>query len=389
MKPGGQVVELALAADDRVALEREMRRQGLVLLAAVERGRGAGVRAPLALGRARFPLTLFAQELHALLAAGLNLVEALETLAEKERGEAARVLERVLGEVRQGRTLSRALEPMPREFPALFVATVRASERSGDLPEALRRFIAYQQQMELVRKKVVSASIYPVLLVIAGLLVTLFLLGYVVPKFSHIYADSGRELPFLSTLLLKWGQAVEGAGGKLALVAVVLAGALAASAATMRGALGRLAWRIPAFGERLLIYQLARFYRTLSMLLRGGTPVVGALDMAAGLLDPTLKPRLAAARGRVREGMSLSAAMAAHGLTTPVAARMLGVGEQTGDMADMMERIAVFYDDEVARWVEWFTRLFEPLLMALIGIVIGGIVVLMYLPIFELAGSLQ
>ena len=208
-----------------------------------------------------------------MLAAGLNLVEALETLAEKERGGVvARTLERVLVEVRQGRTLSRALEPLPHEFPALFVATVRASERSGDLPEALRRFIAYQQQMDTVRKKVVSASIYPVLLVIAGTLVTLFLLGYVVPKFSHIYADSGRELPFLSSLLLRWGQAVEGAGGKIALAALVVLAALAYALAGARGAIGRLCWRIPAFGARLLIYQLARFYRTLSMLLRGGTP---------------------------------------------------------------------------------------------------------------------
>jgi general secretion pathway protein F len=137
------------------------------------------------------------------------------------------------------------------------------------------------------------------------------------------------------------------------------------------------------------LYQLARFYRTLGMLLRGGTPVVPAIDMASGLLTPALRPGLARAREAIREGRAISEAMSQHGLTTPVALRMLRVGERSGRMDEMMDRIASFLDDEIARWVEWFTRLFEPLLMAVIGVAIGAIVVLMYLPVFELAGSLQ
>jgi general secretion pathway protein F len=125
------------------------------------------------------------------------------------------------------------------------------------------------------------------------------------------------------------------------------------------------------------------------MLLRGGTAIGPALGMVAELLDPELQERLRGAETSIREGRSISYAMEAHGLTTPVSLRMLQVGERTGEMGDMMESIAVFHDEEIARWVEWFTRLFEPLLMALIGVVIGAIVILMYLPIFELAGSLQ
>jgi general secretion pathway protein F len=137
------------------------------------------------------------------------------------------------------------------------------------------------------------------------------------------------------------------------------------------------------------LYQLARFYRTLGMLLRGGTPVVTALDMASGLLAPGLQPSLARAREAIREGRAISEAMSAHGLTTAVALRMLRVGERSGRMDEMMDRIAGFLDEEIARWVDWFTRLFEPLLMAFIGVVIGAVVVLMYLPVFELAGSIQ
>jgi general secretion pathway protein F len=137
------------------------------------------------------------------------------------------------------------------------------------------------------------------------------------------------------------------------------------------------------------IYQLARFYRTLAMLLKGGIPVVTALDMVSGLLQPVLQGRLKLASLAIREGQPISRAMEAQELTTPVALRMLRVGERTGNMGEMMERIAGFYDEEMARWVEWFTKLFEPVLMALIGLVIGVIVILMYMPVFDLAGSIQ
>jgi general secretion pathway protein F len=125
------------------------------------------------------------------------------------------------------------------------------------------------------------------------------------------------------------------------------------------------------------------------MLLRGGTALVTALGMVDGLMPAALRPRLAQATQRIREGASISAAMEAAGLVTPVALRLLRVGERSGEMAEMMDRIAVFHDEELARWIDLVTKLFEPLLMAAIGVVIGAIVVLMYLPIFELAGSLQ
>jgi general secretion pathway protein F len=148
-------------------------------------------------------------------------------------------------------------------------------------------------------------------------------------------------------------------------------------------------WRIPAIGERMRVYQLARLYRTLGMLLRGGIPVVTAMGMVDGLLRPNLRERLQLAAQDIREGRPLSNVMELRNLTTPVAVRMLRVGERSGHMGEMMERIGNFYDDEIARWVDWFTRLFEPILMTGIGLVVGVVVVLMYMPIFELAGSIQ
>jgi general secretion pathway protein F len=341
---------------------------------------------------ARFSLMLFSQELLALLESGITLVEGLETLAEKEsRPDTRQLLQQVLDRLREGRPFSAALQQFPEHFPALFVAAVRASERTGDLQETLDRYVVYQAQVESLRKKIIAAAIYPALLIVVGALVSLFLLGYVVPRFSQVYEDMGDQLPWLSHLLLLWGKALQ---SHWAIILMVMAGAAVAviHALSRRSVIEwmvRQLWRIPAVGERLRLYQLARFYRTAGMLLRGGTAAVPALNLVGGLLAASLRSRLELAVEDIRRGRALSQAMEAHGLATPVALRMLRVGERGGRMGEMMERIAAFYDEDMARWVEWFTRMFEPLLMAFIGLVIGAIVLLMYLPIFELAGSIQ
>lgn len=386
-RQGLEALELdARDADDAI---RQATAQGYTVLSA---RRSFSLATMLPRSSSALSLALFSQELVALLEAGLNLVEALETLAEKEeRAEAKKVIRGLLDELYEGRSFSHALNAFPHVFTPLYVATVLASERTGDLPEAMARFVAYQAQLDVVRKKLVAASVYPVLLILVGGGVTMFLLGYVVPRFSHIYEDMGSELPLLSQWLLTWGQLIESNGIAVLVVLVVLvavAATLAREPAVRQWVADRV-WRFPAIGQRWRVYQLARFYRTLGMLLRGGTPIIPALGMTSGLLTVSLRERLSGAAAVIKEGRSISDAMESHDLVTPVALRMLRVGERTGRMGEMMERIATFHDDEVARWVDLFTRLFEPLLMAAIGIVIGIIVVLMYLPIFELAGSIQ
>jgi general secretion pathway protein F len=340
----------------------------------------------------KFPLASFSQELLALLEAGLNLVESIETLAEKEsRSQVKSALDALLQALYQGQTFSTALEQQPTIFPILYVATVRASEKTGDLAESLTRYVSYEQQIGLVKKKIISASIYPILLIAVGGLVIFFLLGFVVPKFSQIYEDTGSNLPFLSQLLLQWGVFLESHGKTFLMVlgAGLAAIIYALSQASVRKWLMQQFWRIPAIGERLRIFQLARFYRTLGMLLKGGTPIVAALGSVAGLLDVSLKANMQKATLAIQQGQPVSTAMELAGLTTPVALRMLRVGERGGKIGDMMERVAAFYDEELSRWIEWFTKLFEPLLMLFIGLVIGVVVLLLYMPIFELAGSVQ
>ena len=342
--------------------------------------------------KARVPLVNFTQELVALLDAGLSLTESIETLSEKEADVGIkRTLEQIRDRLFEGKTLSAALAELPGSFPALYVATVRASERSGAIREALSRYVTYQQQVDVLRKSLVNASIYPAVLAIAGILVTVFLMAYVVPRFSGIYEDLGSELPFASRMLMKWGQLLQAHGVVIFVlfIAAAVASVYVFSRPETRAAIGRQVARIPTLGQQLRIYQLARLYRTVGMLLRGGTPAVTAFDMSAGLLSAAMRPSLAAATLAVREGQSIANSLQHYGLTTAVAARMLRVGERSGNMGEMMERIAAFYDDELARWVGFMTRLIEPALMTVIGLIIGVIVVLMYFPIFELAGSIK
>ena len=337
-------------------------------------------------------LAVFSQQLVSLLEAGLSLVEALEALAQKESSSSTKhILDRILTRLYEGQTLAAAIAEHPATFPDLYVASVRASERTGALREALTRYIAYQEQADSLRKTLVNACIYPAVLLAAGLLVTLFLMGYVVPRFSSIYEDVGTDLPFASRLLLQWGQLIDAHAG---LVAV---GALAAIGGAIyglrrpaaRAAMSEWLARIPSVGRQLHVYQLARLYRTVGMLVRGGMPAVSALRMSGGVVFAGSRAAYAAATQAVVEGQSLAEAMERNGLTTPVAARMLRVGERSGNMGEMMERIADFCDEELARWVAVMTRLIEPVLMIVIGLIIGVIVVLMYFPIFQLAGSIR
>ena len=384
-----QPVALNLEAANDTSAADQARARGLTVVS-VER---AGWQLGLTPKRnTRFAVSLFSTELVSLLDAGLNLVEALQTLAEKERrAEGQEVLASILAAIHRGEPFSQAVAALPRHFSPLYVATIKAAERSGNVREALGRYISYQEELERVRKKIVSASIYPAILLSVGGLVISFLMFYVVPRFARVYEDMAGNLPFFSKVLLAFGSFI---GNNVVILGMAFAGLIggagyALSRPDVRAWLNMQLWRIPALGSQMKVYQLARLYRTSAMLLRAGIPAVRALDMVQGLLAAHLRPALSKAKTLIEQGQAMSAALGAVGLATPVAARMMVVGERTGDMGRMLGEIARFHDDEVSRTIEWFTKAFEPVLMAVLGLAIGGVVVLMYMPIFELAGSIR
>ena len=388
LAPDMSIASHVVDAHDAADARRQLEARGL-FVSAVDPLRAGGLRKR---GGPRMSLVLFSQELLALLTAGLGIVEGLEALLEKEANPSTRgVLERLLGGLREGKRFSTVLAEQPDLFPPLYIGIVRAAEGTSDLPRSLSRYIDYQQRIDLVRSKIVSAAIYPVILLAVGGGVSVFLIAYVVPRFAEVYQGAGRNLPWMSQMLLSWGQfAASHTSVLLAGAAALLAGlVLGLRRLAGNGGFARLAARLPGIGERVRIYELSRLYLTLGMLSEGGIPLVQAIGTVQSMVSPSMRANLAAARGEIESGLPLSGAFDANGLTTPISLRMLRVGERTGDMGPMLTQSAAFYDGEITRWIDRFTRTFEPLLMAAIGLVVGAIVVLLYMPIFDLAGDMS
>ncbi len=339
-----------------------------------------------------FPLRLFCQELAVLLDAGIPLYESLQTLREKEASApVAQVLSALTEALSQGKTLSQAMRSQPQAFTSLLIASIEASQRTGQTALALRQHADYLAWLTGMRDKLVGAAIYPMILIGASFLVIAFLTVFVVPRFAEIYEGMGGELPWLSGVLLSTGVAV-GEHPMLvlaSLVGVVMALVAASREPAVRAAVAARLWQLPVIGPRLRLIELASLYRTLGLLLQAGVAVVPALESSSELMGPSLRPALSQATGRVREGMRLSDGLHQHALTTPVSLRMIRVGEQTGELGPMLERAATFYDEELARFTDWVGKVVSPVLMLIMGVLIGGIVVLMYLPIFQVAEQIQ
>jgi len=389
--PGGALRNIEVRAVDASAARATATHDGLQVLGCKPRN-GTARAMRLGAGRQQVDVATFAHELASLISAGLSVTDALKTLAAKERvGARRQLLLDVVACVMEGLPLSAAMERQPGRFPPLLTATVSASEQTGDLATALRRYAAHQQDLRALRDKVSGAAVYPLLLLAVGSLVVAFLLGVVVPKFATLIESAHRDLPWTSALLMAWGRfaAEHGwavAGGALALFTAV---AVVVRREWHTGARARWIEALPVIGPTLRQFRHAQMYRTTGMLVQGGIPAPRALQLSSELLGRDDQQRLQRAIALIHEGRGLSQALEQAELGDPVATSMLTVAERTGELAQILERIAQFYESRLQRSIELTSRLFEPALMIVIGLVIGAIVVLMYLPIFDLASSIQ
>lgn len=386
-KLGSMTERLEVEADSPADLERRVREWGMTLIsaspAAMRQRRSLFVRNP------RFDRTLFTQELIALQEAGLSLIETIETLRDKATGLSQQVLDGLAAALYEGQPLSRAIEQQPEVFPPLYVATIASAEKSGHLAEALKRYHVYDAKLAAVRKKVASALIYPLMVIAVGGLILLFLLFYVIPKFSQIY-ESMADLPPAAQVMLWWGDLVRDHGFVLitVMVAVLVIAVLALRTPAARVKIMEYVWRIPLLQRYRRLFALTGFYRTMGLLLSGGMPMLTSLQLSQPLLSPQLRPGLEEAIEVVKSGQPLSLALHRTQLTTPVADRLLRVGERSGDLGRMMTHAAEFSDEELDRALDALMKLVEPVLMLIVGGLIGVIVFLLYMPIFELAGSI-
>lgn len=383
----GAIAERAMEAANAQEIQQILAQQGLTALSIMP-----GQRQLLPARRAVFDIVLFCEELRTLLSSGMSLVEAVETLCSKDNGDHRRA---VLMEIRQrlleGKPLSAALSLSHFSFPLLLIASIRASERTSRIEQALDEYIGYEKVGQELAKKIVSAAVYPSIVIGFGALVSTFMLAYVVPRFSKVYGDFADSISFSTMMLMKVGQFIGDYFWLLLLAALLLAGALYLlyRNGKLQTLFLRLLSRFSVAKYYLRLYQLARVYQTLSMLLKGGYTLADAIPLSHNLaFDRGLRQQIMDARGAVMEGKRLSTAFAAHGLTDSVSERLLQVGERSGNLSKILDIISHGYRQEFTLFIERVTRLAEPLLLMAVGIMIGAIIILMYMPVFDLAGGL-
>ncbi|TSK05263.1 MAG: type II secretion system F family protein [Geobacter sp.] len=335
-------------------------------------------------------LLLFNQEFLVLLKAGLPIIQALDTILESGTGKLNEILNAVREDIKGGLALSAALEKYPRIFPQLYIASIRAGERTGDLPQTIRRYIAFLKRTEGFRGKIISSLFYPAILISVAVIAIALLLVYVVPTFSQIYADSGNALPVPTQMLINSTKALRHYLpvfiGMVAVGVVLFRRWKETEAGRYR--VDAMKIKTPFVGAIAIRYALAGFTRTLATVLGSGIPVVEAMRMSVGTLNNKVLERgLLMAVHRVEEGSKLSTALENMKLLPPLALRMLSVGETTGALEEMLGDISDYFEDEIERNLHVLSTAIEPAIMIVMGVVIGTIIITMYLPIFKIAST--
>jgi len=390
----GRIVEREFEAANRDLLRESLEEQGFHVFQIkkkIFRPQSSGLSMRSQFTGRRF--LSFNQELLVLIRSGLPILQVLDAIIERlEPGRVLDVLREIRDDVKGGGALSEAFAKYPRFFPQLYVASVRAGEKTGDLPVTLGRYIVYQKRVEALKGRVKGAAFYPLLLSAAVIVVVLFLMLFVVPRFTQIYADANAQLPLITRVLIGFTEQLT--TSLPVAVPLLIAGGFALRwfVRTERGALlfdrGKL--RVPFFGKLVGDYAISSFCRTFATTLASGIPVVQSMQMARGTLNNLLLENLLmGAIRKVEEGLTISSALEQTGFFPSLALRMIGVGETTGALAEMLNDVAEYYEGEVERRLDRLTTLIEPIMMLSMGLLIGGIIVAMYVPIFQLAGTVR
>jgi len=338
-------------------------------------------------------LLILTQELFALIKAGLPIPQVLDLVIERQAQPRLRqVLERVRDAVKGGASLSDAAAEHPEVFPPLYVASLRVGEKSGDLPDALARYTHNLKRMITLQKKVSSALFYPAILLGLTTAVVIFLITVVVPTFSQMYQDFDAQLPYPTQLLLALTDLVR--SQILIIIPALLIGLLGLwqwrRTQAGRLYLDYLVLRLPLLGQAMHQFSLATFCRTLGTVLAGGMPMVPALQIASGSVqNHAAQEQLERAIPAVTGGASVAAALEGARAAPPLVLEMVGVGERTGALEEMLHHVADFIEEELDYRLSAMATLIEPVIMVVMGLVVAGIVIAMYLPIFHLSSAIR
>ena len=338
-------------------------------------------------------LVIFSRQLSTLVGAGVPLLQSLEVLSEQtEKAQLKKTILLLHQDVQGGKSFSEALEKHPQIFPFLFIHMVRAGETSGHLEEILDRLAGYLEKASGLQKKIRSALTYPAVVSCMALTITLAMLTFVIPKFADIFRSLNAPLPLPTQILIDVSNFVR---GNFAIVLGVPTLFLILFFKWKKTKAGMLFWdslklRLPIFGPLFLKVAVSKFSRTLATLVKSGVPILSSLEIVARTSGNALLERLILSlRVSVTKGESLSGPLSKSSLLPPMVVRMIAVGEETGELEKMLVKIADFYDTQVDSTVSSLTSLIEPLVIAFLGIVIGGIVIAMFLPILTLSSVIH
>jgi len=392
----GTTLEGQADGHDESTIRSSLEGQGYLVL---ELSRKDGASAPafkLSSGRKKITsqeFLIFNRELLAMLKAGLPVLQIFDLLIERAgSGGFHDALVSVRQDVRGGSAVSDAFAQHPNFFSGLYVATVRAGEQSGNLPEVLLRYAAYLKLMIELKQKVMKALAYPAFLVIVGFAVVGFLLVYVMPTFVSVYGESSQQLPAATQALIDLIAFVQ---SKILWVGIAAAICIVSFRSWYKTPPGRLATdtfllKIPALGQVLVQHNTVQLTRTLGTILAGGIPLVDALKFSGeAVSNHHIAKGVVAAVDDIRQGVTLGAALKTQQILPKLAVEMLSIGEETGALEPMLRDVAEFYEGDLDLRLTQLTTWIEPVLLLVMGVLVGTIVVIMYLPVFQMAGNIQ
>ena len=379
-----------LETESRNSLIEQLWKQEFVIISIDERQQGKS--AILQIGQPKVKtdqLVVFSRQLATMVESGIPIVTALDILAEQiEDRNFQQTLKKIRDDVEAGASLSEATGRHPRAFSEFFVNMIRAGESSGQLDEILDRVATYIEKVDVLQRKVKASLFYPAFVSLLAFLITTFLVVFIVPKFKEIFTSLGGKLPLPTLLLLGLSDFM-----KQWLVIEIIAGFFLVLGCNVysRTPAGRL-WldqtslKIPVIGKLLQKVVIARFSRTLATLVKSGVPILSALEIVAKTSGNKVVERaVMAARSSIKEGENISDPLTHSKVFPNMVTRMISVGEKTGELEKMLGKIADFYENEVDAAVTALTSLIEPLVIAVLGVVIGGIVIALFLPIFQIS----
>jgi type IV pilus assembly protein PilC len=388
--PGGEILEQVFSADSEDSLRREFDDREYFVYSVRRRG-GFDYLLDLSSFRRKKLSTkeflVFNQELASLIHAGLPIITSLQALLERRKNPIFRqALVDVRDRVKSGAALSEAFEAQGDLFPRIYCSSIASGERSGEVAAVLRRYIDYLKTVLAIRKKVISALIYPIILMVFAVGLVILLVTFIIPKFEDFFSDFGAELPLLTRLVLGLSAFVQGNLVYLIVGAVALLAGVLAYARTPAGAMAIDGWklRIPLLGGIWSRYCISRFSRTLSTLIAGGIPLVSSVEISARAVgNLVFEAEMLGVAQRVREGGSLWESLDRTGLMTDMSIEMIKVGESTGAMEEMLSNVSNFYDEEIDSSLTTVVNLMEPLMLVFMAGVVSVMLMAIYLPLIR------